>query len=114
MPCECDQDKMSEAQVLDKPVTNEGSVSVRMPTHAFSHHWKEFACGGGSAFCNILISYPLNKLIFRQMMHGVEATFALHQLKKEGLVFLYRGMLPPLLQRSLSMSLISCETKISR
>lgn len=41
-----------------------------------------------------------------QMMHGVETTFALHQLKKEGLAFLYRGMLPPLMQRSLSMSLM--------
>lgn len=40
------------------------------------------------------------------MMHGVEATFALNQLQKEGLGFLYRGMLPPLLQRSMSMSLM--------
>lgn len=40
------------------------------------------------------------------MMHGVEATFALNQLQKEGLGYLYRGMLPPLLQRSLSMSLM--------
>lgn len=39
-------------------------------------------------------------------MHGVEATFALNQLQKEGLTFLYRGMLPPLLQRSFSMSLM--------
>lgn len=41
-----------------------------------------------------------------QMMHGVEATFALNQLQKEGLTYLYRGMLPPLLQRSLSMSVM--------
>lgn len=39
-------------------------------------------------------------------MHGVEATFALNQLQKEGLGFLYRGMLPPLMQRSLSMSVM--------
>lgn len=39
-------------------------------------------------------------------MHGVETTFALNQLQKEGLGFLYRGMLPPLMQRSLSMSLM--------
>lgn len=41
-----------------------------------------------------------------QMMHGVEATFALNQLQKEGMGYLYRGMLPPLMQRSLSMSLM--------
>lgn len=40
------------------------------------------------------------------MMHGVETTFALHQLQKEGLSYLYRGMLPPLMQRSVSMSLM--------
>lgn len=40
------------------------------------------------------------------MLHGVETTFALNQLQKEGLVYLYRGMLPPLLQRSMSMSLM--------
>lgn len=39
-------------------------------------------------------------------MHGVEATFALNQLQKEGLAFLYRGLLPPLLQKSVSMSLM--------
>lgn len=40
------------------------------------------------------------------MMHGVETHFAFHQLRREGLPFLYRGMLPPLMQRSLSMSLM--------
>lgn len=45
-------------------------------------------------------------LYYFQMMHGVEATFALTQLRKEGLGFLYRGMLPPLMQRSLSMSVM--------
>lgn len=39
-------------------------------------------------------------------MHGVQATFALNQLQNEGLGFLYRGMLPPLMQRTLSMSLM--------
>lgn len=40
------------------------------------------------------------------MIHGVEATFALNQLQKEGLGYLYRGMLPPLMQRTFSMSLM--------
>ncbi|CAG4921754.1 unnamed protein product [Colias eurytheme] len=97
---------MSERQLLNQSCLKEGSMSVTMSKQTLSQHWKEFVCGGGSAFCNILISYPLNKLIFRQMMHGVEATFALNQLQKEGLGYLYRGMLPPLLQRSLSMSLM--------
>lgn len=50
-------------------------------------------------------SFHWYKLLL-QMMHGVEATFALNQLQKEGLTYLYRGMLPPLLQRTMSMSLM--------
>ncbi|XP_041974335.1 mitochondrial nicotinamide adenine dinucleotide transporter SLC25A51 [Aricia agestis] len=104
MSCE-EQPTMSDRQLLEGGCLSEGSVSVPAPAKKWLH-WKEYACGGGSAFCNILLSYPLNKLIFRQMMHGVEATFVLNQLHKEGLGYLYRGMLPPLLQRSLSMSLM--------
>ncbi|XP_072935704.1 mitochondrial nicotinamide adenine dinucleotide transporter SLC25A51 [Epargyreus clarus] len=95
---------MSERQLLQRSCLSEGNIS--MPGRNVQNHWREYVCGGGAAFCNILVSYPLNKLIFRQMMHGVEATFALNQLQKEGLGYLYRGMLPPLLQRSISMSLM--------
>ncbi|KAL0895493.1 hypothetical protein ABMA27_011603 [Loxostege sticticalis] len=99
MSCDCKKRMdMTEQQLIKD--------GVSVPTPSILVHWKEFVCGGGSAFCNIIISYPLNKLIFRQMMHGVEATFALNQLQKEGLGFLYRGMLPPLMQRTLSMSLM--------
>ncbi|CAH2068951.1 unnamed protein product, partial [Iphiclides podalirius] len=90
---------MNETQVLERRNSLGEDSKIKMPVSPKTEHWKEFVCGGGSAFCNILISYPLNKLIFRQMMHGVEATLALNQLQREGLGYLYRGMLPPLLQR---------------
>ncbi|KAG7304304.1 hypothetical protein JYU34_011244 [Plutella xylostella] len=97
-----------EIKFMDAAILDEGEMVPQVPvTRApLPDRFKEFLCGGGAAFCNILISYPLNKLIFRQMMHGVEATFALNQLQKEGLAYLYRGMLPPLMQRSVSMSLM--------
>ncbi|KAF9815017.1 hypothetical protein SFRURICE_010575 [Spodoptera frugiperda] len=102
MSCERKEKEMSERHILERALADGATpVRARLP-----RHWKEFVCGGGAAFCNILISYPLNKLIFRQMMHGVETHFAFHQLRREGLPFLYRGMLPPLMQRSLSMSLM--------
>lgn len=109
MSCECGEQDMSERRLLERAYVGDGTVTMPVPTPSLPaslEQWKEFICGGGSAFCNIIISYPLNKLIFRQMMHGVETTFALNQLQKEGLGFLYRGMLPPLLQRSLSMSVM--------
>lgn len=46
---------------------NEDRMSAPVRTNSFQQHWKEFVCGGGAAFCNIVISYPLNKLIFRQV-----------------------------------------------
>lgn len=68
--------------------------------------WEEFACGCGSAFVNICVTYPIYKLIFRQMLHGVPVSSAMLQLRHEGLGFLYRGMLPPLAQKTISLSIM--------
>lgn len=67
---------------------------------------REFVCGSGAAFINICITFPLNKAIFRQQLHGVSTLRALRQLQKDGLRFLYRGLLPPLLQKTTSMSIM--------
>lgn len=40
------------------------------------------------------------------MLHGVKASSAFYQLREEGMHFLYRGMLPPLCQKTLSLSLM--------
>lgn len=40
------------------------------------------------------------------MLHGVKLTHAFHQLYGEGVQFLYRGMLPPLCQKTLSLSIM--------
>lgn len=32
-----------------------------------SFEWREFACGWGAAFINVTVTYPVNKLIFRQV-----------------------------------------------
>lgn len=32
-----------------------------------SINWKEFVCGWGAAVMNISITYPMNKIIFRQV-----------------------------------------------
>lgn len=68
--------------------------------------WREFLCGLSSAFVNITITYPINKIIFRQIIHDVGVSRAIQQLSHEGLFFLYRGILPPLCQKSLSLSLM--------
>lgn len=69
-------------------------------------NWREFACGWGAAFISVVITYPINKLIFRQMLHGVKATDAIIQLRQEGAWYLYRGILPPLFQKTLSFAMM--------
>merc|ERR1719341_2347128 len=40
--------------------------------------------------------------MFRQQLHGISALEAVNQLKREGMLALYRGILPPLLQKSVA------------
>lgn len=68
--------------------------------------WKEFFCGWAAAIINVSITYPINKIIFRQMLHGVNTTSAYLELKNEGIHYLYRGMLPPMCQKTLSLAIM--------
>ncbi|XP_074595704.1 mitochondrial nicotinamide adenine dinucleotide transporter SLC25A51 [Brevipalpus obovatus] len=67
---------------------------------------REFICGYGAAFINICLTFPINKVMFRQMMYGVKTNSAFLQLRKEGIYHLYRGLLPPLMSKTLSVSLM--------
>lgn len=40
------------------------------------------------------------------MLHGVKTSSAYDQIRKEGMIFLYRGLLPPLAQKTISLSLM--------
>lgn len=40
------------------------------------------------------------------MLHGVNIQSAFHQLYNEGFYFLYRGLLPPLFQKTMSLSIM--------
>jgi len=66
----------------------------------------EALLGWTSAFINICFTFPLNKMIFRQQLHGFTAKSAIVQLYGEGLGSLYRGVLPPLIQKSCSVAIM--------
>ena len=66
----------------------------------------EYAAGFLSSATNILLTYPVNKLIFRQQIYRLKTTDAYQQLKDEGFVVLYRGMALPLLQKTFSLSIM--------
>jgi hypothetical protein len=68
--------------------------------------YKEFVCGWGAAVINIGITFPLNKAMFRQQLHGVPLKVAVKQLQREGMRNLYRGILPPLLQKTTCLSIM--------
>merc|ERR1712127_430589 len=50
--------------------------------------------------------FPLNKLIFRQMLGSISFKEAFMEIKYEGIQNFYRGLLPPLLQKSTSYSIM--------
>ena len=74
--------------------------------HALPHEWRDYIAGGGAAVANICITYPVYKTSFRQIVHGFSTRNAIHQLRKEGIRTLFRGVLPPLLQKGVSTSLL--------
>nr|CAB3266186.1 solute carrier family 25 member 51 [Phallusia mammillata] len=67
---------------------------------------KHFICGGGAQIVNILITFPINKVMFRQQLYGFRTHKALRQLWGEGPLNLYRGIIPPLFQKSTSTALM--------
>jgi hypothetical protein len=79
-----------------------GNPAVRMELYDS----REFICGWGAALINICTTFPINKIMFRQMVHGVRPLSAINQLRSEGLTMLYKGLLPPLLSKTASVSLM--------
>ncbi|XP_074656325.1 mitochondrial nicotinamide adenine dinucleotide transporter SLC25A51-like [Tubulanus polymorphus] len=67
---------------------------------------EEFICGWGAAVINITITFPINKAMFRQQLHGIRFKSAVAQLQHEGTRNLYRGFLPPLLQKTSSLAIM--------
>jgi hypothetical protein len=76
-----------------------GSINLK-------HHSPEYFAGFLSSATNIILTYPANKLIFRQQIYRFKTFDAYQQLKQEGLHILYRGMPLPLLQKTLSLSIM--------
>ncbi|XP_061690950.1 solute carrier family 25 member 51b [Syngnathoides biaculeatus] len=67
---------------------------------------KHYVCGSIAAFTNIMVTFPIQKVLFRQQLHGVLAVEAVRQLQRDGVRNLYRGLLPPLLQKSTTVAIM--------
>ncbi|XP_032670015.1 solute carrier family 25 member 51 [Odontomachus brunneus] len=86
-------------------ITSE-EISLRSIFKLNHNDFKEFICGWGAAVINVTVTFPINKIIFRQILEGVPVTAAVGQMSREGIQLLYRGILPPLCQKTLSVSVM--------
>lgn len=68
--------------------------------------WQHFTAGAGASAINITATFPIFKVVFRQQVHGSRLLATLSQLKGEGVRYIYRGVLPPLLQKGISVSVM--------
>lgn len=83
-----------------------GFVAQTMGEHREEKAYVEFLSGWGAAFINISVTFPINKIMFRQQLHGIHSFYALKQIKQDGIRNLYRGLLPPLLQKTTSVAIM--------
>lgn len=56
-----------------------------MGAAVFNDHVKEFICGGGAAAVNIVVTFPPNKLMFRQQLYGLSVYEAYRSMVTEGI-----------------------------
>lgn len=77
-------------------------VQIRYLINSYS----EFFSGYCAACTSITLLFPVNKCLFRQMLGNISFSEAFMQIKSEGVANFYRGLLPPLLQKSTSYSIM--------
>ena len=65
-----------------------------------------FVRGGPSGGVNVLVTFPINKVMFRQQLQGSTSAEAVAAMRREGGRNLYRGLGPPLMQKAVSTSLM--------
>ena len=68
--------------------------------------WHDFVSGAGAAMANILLTFPAYKVMFRQQLDGLRFRMAATQVFHEGFSNLYRGVVPPLMQKGTSLSIM--------
>jgi hypothetical protein len=66
----------------------------------------DFFCGWSAGCIETVILYPQNKIIFRQQLYAIAVKDAVKQLQSEGIAHLYRGLLPPLIMRTTTRSIM--------
>lgn len=112
MPSPSSSSSSSEHHVPSSPSL---LTPTSLPSHGSSphqhhhdpvHEGRDYIYGAVASLVNIGLTFPVNKVMFRQQLHGMRFFKAVHQIKMEGMGTLFRGLLPPLVQRTLTVSLM--------
>ncbi|XP_030621926.1 solute carrier family 25 member 51b [Chanos chanos] len=100
-----DPESPRQPQVLPQQQGKLGKGGLALGA-VLGHQGKHYVCGSVAAFTNIIVTFPIQKVLFRQQLHGVRAGEAVRQLQREGIRNLYRGLLPPLLQKTTTIAIM--------
>lgn len=97
---------MASADPLKPGSEDREQVQVRVQGQESLQKQNHYLCGSMAAFANIAITFPIHKALFRQQLFGLRVREAVLQLQADGLRTLYRGILPPLLQKSSTIAIM--------
>ncbi|EHB09467.1 Mitochondrial carrier triple repeat protein 1 [Heterocephalus glaber] len=67
---------------------------------------KHYLCGCCAVFSNLIITFPVQKVLFQQQLYGIKTWDAVLQLRRDGFQNLYHGILPPLMQKTTILALM--------
>uniref|UniRef100_A0A2K5NDP8 Solute carrier family 25 member 51 n=1 Tax=Cercocebus atys TaxID=9531 RepID=A0A2K5NDP8_CERAT len=97
----------SEAYEKRPPVLTSSEQDIS-PHIANVDEMKHYLCGGCAAFNNVAITFPIQKVLFRQQLYGIKTRDAILQLRRDGFRNLYPGILPLLMQTTTTLADLSC------
>ncbi|XP_045246350.2 mitochondrial nicotinamide adenine dinucleotide transporter SLC25A51-like [Macaca fascicularis] len=95
----------SEAYEKRPPVLTSSEQDIS-PHIANVDEMKHYLCGGCAAFNNVAITFPIQKVFFRQQLYGIKTRDAILQLRRDGFRNLYPGILPLLMQTTTTLALM--------
>lgn len=98
-PANCYSRKREMKQTL---ANSSGKHDVSEPGISF----QSYMHGGMSSLTCTVITFPMYKTVFRQQLHNTLIREAVVQLYEEGLLKLYRGVVPPLLMKTLQGTIL--------
>lgn len=82
---------MKMTEIEDEQINKKNAVTQNdfVPSYAkqSNTNWREFICGWGAGTMNIAVTYPINKVIFRQVCNPYYKTLCLSRIN---IIFLER------------------------